>query len=371
MPHYDVIVAGGGTMGTAAAWELARRGVRAHVLEQFEHVHPYGAHSGDTRIIRHAYAEGADYVPLVMRADELWTELESATRDRILHRVGAIELSAPGFDRVTAAQASAAEHSVSFELLPIAEVRRRFPRIAVDDDWRAGFEPGGGFLDVEPALRGMAKAARAGGVDIREHSPVASWSVEDGVAHVRTGDEIFTADRLIIAGGAWTHRLLAELALPITIVRKTLFWLEVHNPADFAPERMPVYIAEFPGANFYGFPGWGRPGIKVALHNGGLETDPDRVDRVIPAPERGEAVRAARAVLGGITGRVLDETTCLYANTPDEDFLIDRHPDHPNVVFAAGFSGHGFKFAPAIGELIVQMAFGERETLPRFRLDRF
>jgi monomeric sarcosine oxidase len=371
MAHYDVVVAGGGTMGTAVAWELGKRGLKALVLEQFQHIHPFGAHSGETRIIRHAYAEGADYVPLVLRADSHWTDLEAATAERVLHRVGAIELSAPGHGRVQAARDSADAHGLPYEVLPIDEFRRRYHQFRAGDDWQAGFEPDGGFIDVTRSLGALAAEVRKSGVEIREHAPVTGWSASGDGVRVETASSVETADRLIITAGAWADQLLRDLGLPIQIVRKTLFWLEVEEPELFAPDRCPVYIAGIPGYQFYGFPSWGRPGEKVAIHSGGLETDPDQVDREIARWERDEIVTVARTVLLGLTGKVLDATTCLYSSTPDEDFVIDLVPANPNVVFAAGFSGHGYKFAPAIGELLVAMVLGERETLPRFRMDRF
>jgi monomeric sarcosine oxidase len=369
--HYDVIVVGGGTMGTAVAWELAKRGLKGLVFEQFPHTHERGAHGGDTRIIRHAYAEGADYVPLVLRADDLWTVLEQDTGTRILHRVGSIEFSAPGTDHVDQARQSALAHGLPYELLDVDEVRARFPQFAVADDWIAGYGARAGFLDVELALRGMAAEAKTGGIEIRENSAVSDWTVGDGIATVTSGQTVETADRLIVTAGAWTSRLLADAGLPLTVLRKTLFWLEVEDDGRFQPETSPVYIAELPGYEFYGFPVWGQPGIKVALHNGGHETDPDAVDRDVSIAERDEIVRVARKVVRGLTGKVLNVTTCLYTVTPDQHFVVDRVPGYDNVVVGAGFSGHGFKFAPAIGELLVQLAFSERETLGLFAVYRF
>jgi glycine/D-amino acid oxidase-like deaminating enzyme len=169
LTSYDAIVLGGGTMGSAAAWELGKRGLRALVLEQFGHVHGLGAHGGKTRIIRHAYAEGAEYVPLVQRADELWLDLERESRRRILVRCGGLELAAPGFTHAANARRSAEAHGLPFERLTPAEATRRWPAVRVPDDWDAFFSPQAGFLLTEPALQAMADGARQRGVEIREH----------------------------------------------------------------------------------------------------------------------------------------------------------------------------------------------------------
>ncbi len=358
-------------MGTATAWELGKRGLSALVLEQFSHVHANGAHGGQTRVIRHAYAEGPDYVPLVFRADDLWMELEAQSGDLVFHRVGALELSAPGNTHAELARESAIQHGIPLEWLSMDEVRARFPQFNVGDDWVGGFGDRGGFLDVDRSLRAMARLAREAGVEIREHVQVETWRASDEGVQVRFAGGEATADLLIITAGAWSTRVLESVGLPLRVLRKTLFWLEVEDPAMFSPNRMPVYIAGLPDHEFYGFPSWGAPGIKVAVHSGGDETTPETVNRVISDAERAEIVEVAARVLTGITGRVLQETCCLYTVTPDHDFVVDRLPGHSNVVVGAGFSGHGFKFTPAIGEMLVQLAVGEREALPLFTIDRF
>lgn len=371
MAHYDVIVIGGGTMGTATAWGLGKRGLKAAVFEQFSHIHPYGAHSGQTRVIRHAYAEGPDYVPFVFRADDLWMELERTTNSTVFHRVGILELSAPGNDHAHLARASAAAHGIPFEWLAPNEVRRRFPQFKVEEDWVGGYGDRGGFLDVEVALRAMAAEARRLGVEIHERTPVEEWSWTPHHVTVHAGGVSHSADRAIITAGAWSSRLLGDLGLPLRLLRKTLFWLEVEPPELYEPGRSPVYIAGIPGFEFYGFPHFGEPGIKVAVHSGGDETTLETIERTVSDQECSEIVDIASRVLNGITGKVLRATTCTYTTTPDHDFIIDRHPDAPHVAIGAGFSGHGFKFTPAVGELLVQIALGERETMPLFALDRF
>jgi monomeric sarcosine oxidase len=372
MAHYSAIVIGGGTMGTAAAWELGKRGERALVLEQFNHVHGFGAHSGKTRIIRHAYSEGADYVPLVLRADDLWVELESVSGQQILHRVGGLEMSGPGHTHTKQARRSAELHNVPFEVLEPAEIRTRWPAFHVPDDLDAIYCPRSGFLAVDPALTALGAQARTLGVEIKENEPARDWGATESGAWVKTGEATYTADRLIITAGAWSSALLADLDLSLVVKRKTLFWLEVEQPERFSADRFPVFIADSPGQEFYGFPIFEEPGLKVAVHTGGQPTSPDDVDRTVRDAEKQDVLPAAQQLFGGLTGRVLSSVVCLYTMSPDENFIVDRHPRWPHVVFGAGFSGHGFKFATAIGEHLTDLAFDpSTKPYPILSLSRF
>src|SRR2546427_4686285 len=231
MAEYDVIVLGGGTMGIASAWELAKRGRRALVLEQFDFVHDRGAHSGQTRIFRQAYAEGAEYIPLVLRAEELWGHLEAETQTRILHRVGGLEMAAPGYLHTRRARDSAAQYHIDFQWLTAAEVRHGWPMIHIPDEWEAGFGPGAGFLDVEAALRAMARYARQGGVELISHAPVISCGASSQGSWVNTADRRYDGNVLIVTAGAWAGRILQQLRLPLTIQRKVQWWVNGTNPA--------------------------------------------------------------------------------------------------------------------------------------------
>ncbi len=370
--HFSVIVIGGGTMGTAAAWVLAKRGVDTLVLEQFAHVHTMGAHSGRTRIFRHAYAESPDYVPLVLRADELWQELEAVSGQRVLVRTGGLDLAAPGFDHAAAARASCAQWNLPFESLTGRDVRNRWPGYAIPDDWDACFSSQAGYLLVEPALRALATAARQGGVAIHEHEPARSWRPDGDGFRVETDAGTYTADRLIVTAGAWAGRMLSDLGLPLTVLRKTLFWFAPSTPERFTPENFPIFIAESPVGSIYGFPIEDEPGVKVANHSGGDPVDLETVDRTVHPGEEADVAAWIGAYLSGVSERVVASAACLYTMTPDADFIVDRHPEHPHAAIGAGFSGHGFKFTPAIGEALANLALDPAAIpLPRLSLNRF
>ena len=346
---------GGGTMGSAVAWELGKRGRSAIVFEQFHHVHDLGAHGGETRIFRQAYAESPDYVPLIRRADQLWLDLEADSGLRIFERCGGLELSAPGHTHASAARRSADEHGIPYEWIDPAEARLRWPMIAVPDDWDVMFSPVSGFVRTTPALRAMMAGATGRGVELRQHEAVTDWGATDAGAWVETDDGRVTADRLYITAGPWVVRTLARLGLPLHVRRKTLWWLGVNDPATFASSRFPVFISQFGGNEIYGFPVIDGDGFKVADHSGGEPCDPSTVKRVADPREARYIIEDARTLFPDVTGEILKSAVCLYTMTPDTHFIIDRMPGRPNVIIGGGFSGHGFKFAPAVGESLVDL----------------
>jgi len=370
--HYDVIVLGGGTMGTAAAWDLAKRGVRSLVLEQFPHIHNLGSHGGKTRIIRHAYAESPEYVPLVQRADDLWLELEQTSGQKILHRTGGIELAAPGFRHARAARESAIVHGLPHEWLSPDEANRRWPVLTVPEDWDALYSPQAGFLLTDAALSSLATVSRRLGVHIQDHEPVVDWGSAADEVWVRTTKSTYRGDRLIITAGAWAGAMLADMDLPLTVLRKVLWWLAVDRPERFALGELPVFIADSRHGEIYGFPIHDHAGLKIANHAGGDPTTVETVDRVAHDEEKSAVVALASALFHGVTDRVLESAVCLYTVTPDTDFIIDLHPTLPRVTVAAGFSGHGFKFATAVGEHLAALALDSNvQPYPRLSLARF
>ncbi len=370
--RYDVIVLGGGTMGTAAAWALGKHGLKALVLEQFSHVHDKGSHGGETRVIRHAYAESPEYVPLVLHADLLWQELEAETGEPLLIRSGGLELAAPGFSHARLARVSADEHALPYEWLSPAEARSRWPVFQIPDDWDALYSPDSGFLLTEPALRGMGSAAKRLGVTIADYRPALAWGEDGDGVWVETAQGRDHANALIITAGAWAGKIMADLSLPLRVLRKTLWWQQVEEPWRYQPDRFPVFISDSPAGEIYGFPAYGTPSLKIANHRGGEPADPETVDRNTRSGENADCLEFTNAVLPGVSTHVVKSTVCLYTMTPDTDFVVDRLPMMSRVIFGAGFSGHGFKFAPAIGELLADLATDPKALpIPRLRVSRF
>ncbi len=372
MQNFDVGIVGLGAMGSMAALELARRGRRVIGFDRFRPPHPFGSSHGRSRIIREAYFEHPQYVPLVQRAYEQWAALEEESGRRLLLPTGGLMIGPPAGVLVAGARRSALVHGLSYEELSAAEVRTRFPMFELDQAEVGLFEPRAGVLFPEAALEVTLQIAEAAGAELHFDEPVSTWSAGEGIT-VRTQAGHWRVDRLILAAGAWMAGGIARTSLPLSVARQTLFWFAPSGAAELGPERMPIFMWEWaPDEMFYGFPDLGE-GVKVAIHHQGELTDPAQVRRTVYPGEadRLRAVMATRAPL--LTGPLRQSAACLYTNTPDGDFILDRHPEEARVLVASPCSGHGFKFAPAIGEALADLAEGKppRFDLAPFRLGRF
>lgn len=375
MTSVDVIVLGLGGMGTATAWRLAGRGVRVLGLEQFAIGHTQGSSHGHTRIIRQAYYEHPDYVPLVRRAYEGWYDLEQATGRTLLIGCPCLSLGPPEGELVAGVRRAAAEHGLSIEGLTLDEVRRRYPAFtfAPDSDHVGVLEHTAGVLRVDDCVRAMADEARRLGADLREGAEVTAWHPDGDRVVVETRQGRFHAARLVIAAGPWAGRLLRDVTGPLPVMRQVPMWFRGPEPALFRRDRFPVFISDTAGGYFYGLPALDDRGVKVARHYGAAElAAPDAVDRTVTDADEAPVRAYLRHQLPAADGPRSDASVCLYTLTPDRHFLIDRHPTTPAVAFAAGFSGHGFKFAPAVGEVLADLALEGRTALPAglFRLGR-
>jgi len=351
---YGAIVLGLGGMGSAAAYHLARRGQRVLGLDAFERGHARGASHGRSRIIRQAYHEAPEYVPLVRRAYELWRELEAESgQPGLLNVVGGLLVGAPDGEIVAGAVRSAQLHGLPYEVLAPAETARRFPGFRLPDDLVAVLEPAAGFLRPEECVGAHLDLARRHGADLRHEEPALRWAADGAGVRVETARGAYTADRLVVAAGPWAGEVLADLRLPLQVERIVNAHFEPERPAWFGPDRCPIFIFDVQGG-IYGVPALPGEGVKVGIHHG-VPCTPATIRREV-APAEVDALRQALdRFLPGAAGRLLWAFTCMYTNTPDRHFIIDRHPRHPQVAIACGFSGHGYKFASVVGEILADL----------------
>jgi sarcosine oxidase len=363
---YDVIVAGVGGMGSAACWHLARRGQRVLGLERFDLGHGMGSSHGMSRIIRLAYFEGSEYVPIVKRAHELWRETGAAAGMDLLYVTGSVDLAPEGAGFVESSRQSCLDHGLTHEVLDHAELAKRFPAFTLPKGHLGLWQPDGGFVASERAIYAHVGLAQAKGAEIRCNEPVLDWSP--------TADGAYTAGRLVLTSGAWMDTLNPALAPHLKIVKQAIGWFTVKTPDVFRMGRMPVFILTVEEGNFYGFPLWEHPGFKLGgPHFGREPIDPSDPDRT-PSPRQVALIRDCLSkYLPGAAGEPLAIKGCIYTVTPDEHFVIDTMPGAPQVSFASCCSGHGYKFASAIGEILSDLAIqGEtRFDIAPFRLSRF
>lgn len=370
MNHYDVIVIGLGGMGSAAACQLAQRGQRVLGLEQFSPPHDQGSSHGRTRVIRQAYFEHPAYVPLLLRAYELWRDLERKSGSELLLLPGGLMLGAPDSEVVSGSIRSAREHNLPHEILDANEIRRRYPMFQISDDTIALFEEAAGLVYCERAVKAHLQVAERVGAELHFFESVIQWEVNtDGSVTVKTAEGIYTAGQLVIAPGAWAPHLLKSLGIPLVVERQVLFWFQPPaGTAAFAPDRFPIYIWQpRHGPPPYGFPSVDGPigGVKISYHGKPSREicTPDSVDRSIRPDDIAEMRAAIREFLPSLDGELVHATTCMYTLTPDQHFVIGAHPEYPQVKIAAGFSGHGFKFCSVIGEVLADLVIEGKSRL--------
>jgi sarcosine oxidase len=370
----DVLVLGLGAMGSAAAYHLARRGQRVIGLEQFTQAHDRGSSHGRSRIIREAYFEHPAYVPLIQRAYDLWETLQREGGTRLLLPTGGLMIGPESGVLVQGALASAHTHALAHEVLSSQTLRARYPAFMVGDETVAVWEPRAGVLFPEFCILAHLRGATRSGAVLKFEERVQGWQARDGQVEVRTDRGVYGASHLIITAGPWAGAVLGDLGLPLTVERNVMYWFDPREPGMFTPDRCPVYIYEYDSDAFiYGFPQVGRDGVKVAHHHSGEYGTPETIRREVTQEETDRFRTILARTVPALNGTLLRTATCMYTNTPDGHFIIDRHPHHPRVTIAAGFSGHGFKFAAVVGEILAELAlYGHtRHPIELFRLSRF
>lgn len=373
---HDAVIVGLGAAGSAVAEVLARRGLRVLGLDRHRPPHALGSTHGETRMIREAYFEAPFYVPLVQRAFDAWEGLERRSGRHLLHRTGGLMIGIPDGTLVTGSRASARAHDLPYEELEATEIASRFPAFRPDAEMVGILEPRAGYLDPEACVETCLSLAEIDGAELRTGEPVIGWSASNGGVHLRTPDGEYSAARAVFCAGAWTQSLLRDLELPLTVEPAAQYWFSptATDRDRLRLERCPVYIWEpDPEQIWYGFPLQPR-GVKVGFHYGGEEvTDPDSVRREVE-PAKAEEMRSMLVrYIPAAAGSLEEATVCLYTNTPDHHFLVDRHPDVPAVWIVSACSGHGFKFASALGAIVAAALLDEDPgfDLAPFRLGRF
>ena len=373
--QFDVAVIGLGGMGSAALAHCATRGASAIGIEQFGIAHHLGSSHGKSRMIRKAYFENQAYVPLVLRAYELWRELERTAGEELLRITGVLAVGQESSTIVRRTLETAAKHDLPVEQLSAREIQARYPIVKLLPGESGVFENDGGVLDPERAVAAHVRVAEQRGAKVHSNVVMQSWhAVSDGFEIQLSDGSRIEARALVLTIGPWFKSLLESLGVPLTVQRNVQIWF-VPPTGAYAAGRFTSFLVDRPElpAPLYGFPDFGD-GMKAAFHGYGEATDADHLERDIDSSrDVAPLVAALEEWLPGATNRVLGATPCMYSLTPDHDFVIDHHPKHPNLVLCGGFSGHGFKFAPVVGEIAADLALegGTRHDIEFLSLERF
>lgn len=353
--HYEVIIVGAGSMGMAAGYYLAKKGVRTLMIDAFDPPHSNGSHSGDTRLIRHACGEGLDYVPLAMRAQELWDDLQTKTSETIFRKTGVLTYGPPQSDFVGRAIEGGRAYDLNIETLSADEINQRWAGISIDDDHVGCYEPDAGVLFSENSIRTFRRIALENGAELKVNAPVQEIEVHEDSARVSTHDASYTSDKLIISGGAWNKRILDDLGLNLKLTpsRRVIAWFNSDDDL-YRSDNFPGFFADLTDSVYYGFPCIDGAGLKVGRYDNGEDMAPEYMNREFGVYDKdeGDLRRFLGAQMEQANGRLNVGKVCIFTNTPDEHFIIDKHPEHPHVAIAAGFSGHGYKFSSVVGEIL-------------------
>jgi sarcosine oxidase len=374
MPDFDVVVCGLGAMGSAAALHLTRRGQRVLGLERFAPGHDRGSSHCGTRIIRLGYFEHPSYVPLLRRTYELWRELADACGKPLLHITGILEIGPPDGAVVAGTLASCHLHGLRHEVLSASALMGTYPAFRLPPSYVAIRQPEGGFVEVEPAIDACLSLAQAAGAEFRSATRVLAIEPDNGALRVRTDAGVIDTVSAIVTAGAWMPSLVPELRANLYVTRQVTGWFAPVDQSPFAAANLPVFIIDSPHGIHYGIPPHGGAGMKVAKHHHRNEVvDPDQHERTVSDDDEALIRIALGEYLPAANGPLIAAKTCLYTMTPDEDFILDRLPGHANLIIASVCSGHGFKFAPVVGEILADLATSgaTRHDIGRFRLSRF
>ncbi len=361
----DCIVLGVGGIGSGALYHLARRGLDVIGIEQFGIAHDQGSSSGETRIIRKAYFEHPDYVPLLLEAYALWEALAQEHGQPLYNECG-LMIAGPGDgEAIPGARLAADRHSIAIESITANAARGRFPGFTIPESFDVIYEPQAGFLHVEECVRAHIKQAQAAGARLQTDETVRGWSSDGMSVVVRTDRAEYHAASLVITAGAWSALMLNDLGVSLEVLRKPLYWFNTKSPAYDVAEGASAYYCELPTGSFYGFPSIDGATVKMAEHTGGQPVDdPSALDRSSLSEDEEALAQFVTQIMPDVDPAPARHAVCMYTNTPDRHFIVDAHPELPNIVMGAGFSGHGFKFASVLGRALADLAADGKTELP-------
>lgn len=371
----DVVVLGLGGIGSATAYQLARRGFRTIAVDQFSPAHDRGSSHGQTRVIRQAYFEHPDYVPLLRRAYENWSSLEQETGQELFIRCGLMEIGPDEGPLISGVIRSSLEYQIPVEKVDNDRFQVEYPQFRLPTDCVAVFEPDAGYLLVEDCVRAFLQQATQHGAQLQFECPVQRWEFRAPNFVVTTATTTIEAPRLVVCAGAWAQQQLADEGLDCHVLLKHLYWYDRIAPMYHRDAGCPVFLYELPSGMFYGFPAHDARGLKAGEHTGGILAPHGPEDRIRQSDlnDRRRVADFLRDHLPGVQLALASESTCWYTMSPDGHFIVDRSSTFPGLSFAAGLSGHGFKFAPVLGEILADLAMVGTTPLPYelFRISRF
>jgi sarcosine oxidase len=368
---FDIVLAGLGAAGSATAWHLAGRGLRVLGLDRYHPPHSLGSSHGGSRVIRETAFEHPRYVPLARRAVENWRRLERESGESLLHLGGVLYLGAPTDPIVAGTLASGSEHAVPHDVLEEGELARRYPQLRRLKGLRGVFEPGAGWLDPERAVAMCLRLAAEREVDLHFDEPLLGWQADGTDLIVTTPRSRYETRSLLLAAGPWMPGLLGIHGRGLSVERQVQHWFTAADPD--AASRLPVFVRQSDEGVFYALPPAARNGeIKIAVHHNGATTSPETVDRLVSPAEVDSTRSLLQRYVPALAGEHRRGAVCLYTNSADGQFVIDRHPHHPAVIVASPCGGFGFKFASAVGEILADLLLERPPAfdLRPFRLDR-
>jgi monomeric sarcosine oxidase len=374
MPTYDVIVIGAGAMGSAAAYHLTRAGLKVLLLEQFALDHQRGSSNDHTRIIRYAYRQPI-YIQLVKAAYPLWFALEEEAGEQLYVKTGGIDFGSPHHPNYRSTRDTLQTMNIPHERMTPDEARRRYPQFRFEDDWEITYQADYGLLAAARCVQAHIRLAQQRGAEVMANTPVIAIKPHADSVEVITPDATYSAGKIVVTAGAWTTELLAQIGIqvPLKPMQVQLAYFKPHDLEMYSAGNFPIFISHLEHPSPYGIPSFNGTGIKVALHGGELVNKVDEINYTPDAAVTDQIRSFSRKYLPGADIAPSFTRICLYTMTPDEDFLLDVHPEHAHIVYASPCSGHGFKFSALVGSILTDLALkGSTEhDIRLFRADRF